>query len=216
MIKEHEEDILWDTVTILKEQNRLENALVLFKTLIERTLSIVRLPSKFLEEVKINLPSNEFVEQIRMLDKEIYQSIKSSNTTKTYELSVEFIETLSEIIPGTDRKGLIAKILAEQSKSHVGVMNTRYDLFQAFPKEQAEVYTSSEAAEMIGVSDQTIRRWCEQGKYPDAYQTQGGHWRIPKQYFKITSEEAMKRRAFEQELNEFNAQQGEVDEDEFL
>ncbi|MBS4220080.1 helix-turn-helix domain-containing protein [Bacillus sp. FJAT-49711] len=69
-------------------------------------------------------------------------------------------------------------------------------------------YTTLEAAEIVGVSDQTIRRWSEKGKYPDAVKT-GGCWRIPKKYFKISLEEARKRKAFEQHLNEFNAQYGE-------
>jgi excisionase family DNA binding protein len=60
--------------------------------------------------------------------------------------------------------------------------------------EKAEVYSSTEAAEILGVSDQTIRRWCEKRKYPDAYQTDGGHWRIPKKYFKITLVDARKRK----------------------
>lgn len=69
-------------------------------------------------------------------------------------------------------------------------------------------YSTVEAAEIVGVSDQTIRRWSEKGKYPDAVKT-GGRWRIPKKYFKIFLEEARKRKSFEQHLNEFNAQYGE-------
>ena len=77
-------------------------------------------------------------------------------------------------------------------------------------------YSTLEAAEIVGVSDQTIRRWCEKGKYPEAIKTGGNRWRIPKEYFKIPLEEARKRKAFEHQLNEFNAQFGEDNDDKSL
>ncbi|KAA9013841.1 helix-turn-helix domain-containing protein [Niallia endozanthoxylica] len=216
MIKEREEEILWDTVTILKEQNLFENASVLFKTLIERTFLTLKLPTKFLEDIKIDLPSNEVVNLIRILDKKIYQSLKSSDTTLAYESFVEYILKLSEIVPETDGKKIIAKILAEQTQNYNENHMAVAELTIPITVEHTEAYTSTEAAEIIGVTDQTIRRWCEKGKYPGAFQTEGRHWRIPKKYFKISIEEARKRKAFEQELNEFNAQYGEANEDEFL
>jgi excisionase family DNA binding protein len=105
---------------------------------------------------------------------------------------------------------------ADKTQSHVDSIMPRYDLALPDTIEQAEVHTSTEVTEIIGVSDQTIRRWCEQGKYPGAYQTKGGHWRITKKYFKVSLEEARKRNAFEQDLNDLNAKYGEVNEDEFL
>lgn len=211
MIKEREEEFLWDTIKLLREQNRFENALALFKTLIERTFLTLRLSTNFLEEFDMNLPSNEFVNLIRMLDKEIYQSLKSSDTLRAYETLVEYIEKLSEIIPEADRNQILAQILAEH---RLAQFETDFPIVDIVAK--TEVYTSTEVAEIMGVSDQTIRRWCEKEKYPDAYQTEGGHWRIPKKYFRMTLEKAQQRENFEQELNEFNAEFGEVNEDEFL
>ncbi|WP_456276383.1 MerR family transcriptional regulator [Bacillus sp. AK128] len=216
MMKEREDDILWDTVTILKEQERFENAIALFKNLIERTFSKLKLRSMFLDEFKMDLPSNEFVNHIRKLDKEVYESVNSSDTTQAYESLVEYIEKLSEIIPGTDRKKLLAKILEEQTQSYSRSMIERYDWAIPIRADQTEVYTSTEVAEILGVSDQTIRRWCDQGKYLGAYQTPGGHWRIPKKHFRVSLDEARKRNVFEQKLNEFNAKHGEVTEDEIL
>lgn len=216
MIKDREEEILWDTIVILKEQNRFENALALFKSLIERTFSSLKLPTKFLEEFKIDLPSNEFVNLMRVLDKKIYQSLKNNNTKQAYELVVEYIEKLSEVIPEVGQRKILAEILSEQTQSHVESMIPRFDLAKLVTVEHTEVYTSTEAAEIIGVTDQTIRRWCEKGKYPGAYQTEGRHWRIPTKYFKMTPEEARMRKAFEQDLNDFNVQHGEENKDEFL
>lgn len=82
--------------------------------------------------------------------------------------------------------------------------------------ESQEDYTSTEVAEILGVTDQTIRRWVEKGKYPGAYKTRGGHWRIPKKYFKISPDNAERRKAFDEKINQFNQMKGEVTEDEFL
>lgn len=216
MIKERKEEILWDTVTILKGQDRFENASALFKTLIERTFSTLRVSTKFLEDVKFDLPSDELISQIRILDNKIYQSLKNSNPTLAYESLVEYIERLSEAVPDTDRKKIFAKILSEQTKSYGKSSKPEINLAMPFTIELAEVYTSTEAAEIVGVTDQTIRRWCVNEKYPGAYQTEGRHWRIPKKYFKINFNEAKKRKAFERELDDFNLKIGEVNEDEFL
>lgn len=213
MIREREEELLWDTVTLLKDQNLMENALALFKSLIERTFSTLKVPTQFLEELKINTPTNEMVSQIRSLDKEIYQALKDDNTLQAYEYLVDYIEELSEVIPESNRKKIIAKFLFTHYLN-----DTTKEVIVPIPLEveREDVFTSTEAAEIIGVSDQTIRRWCEKGKYPDAYQTEGGHWRIPKKHFKISIEQARKRNSFEERLNQFNMKEGEVTEDEFL
>jgi len=40
------------------------------------------------------------------------------------------------------------------------------------------VFTLSKAAPFFFKDPRTLRRWCEQGRVPGAYQTKGGHWRI--------------------------------------
>lgn len=67
-----------------------------------------------------------------------------------------------------------------------------------------QFYTAMEVAEIIGVTEQTVQHWCEKGKYPGAIQTGVGQWSIPREYFKITLEEAQKRNIFKQELNRYN------------
>ncbi|MFC5465759.1 helix-turn-helix domain-containing protein [Lederbergia graminis] len=218
MYREHEEEVLWDTVTILKDQNRYENALVLFKSLIERTFSALRLPTSFLDEVKIELPSTEYMIRIRTQDKMIYESLKSKDMMGAYENLVDYIEKLSEVFPEADQKKILAQIIADQTQIRMESVISSSTATIPLQEEVDYVnsYSTLEAAEIIGVSDQTIRRWCEDGKYPSARKTSGNRWRIPKEYFKITLEEARKRKAFEQQLNKFNAGHGEGDEDEFL
>lgn len=40
---------------------------------------------------------------------------------------------------------------------------------------------TAEAGEVLGVSEKTIRRWCSDGRFPNARKTSGdtGEWRIP-------------------------------------
>lgn len=41
--------------------------------------------------------------------------------------------------------------------------------------------TSKQAAELLGVSSpNTVKNWLKGGSFPDAYQTEGGHWRFPR------------------------------------
>lgn len=208
MIKEHEVELLWDSVTILKDQNKIENAKALFKKLVERTFSTLKVSTEILDELNITAPTTDMVSQIRLLDKEIHQALKEKNTLLAYKYLVDYILELSKSSLDMNSKEIFAKILA----THLNEMNTKTML----EEDKMEVYTSTEVAEIMGVSDQTIRRWCEKGKYPDAFQTEGGHWRIPKKYFKLTLEHARKRKALDEKLNQFNKRKGEVTEDEFL
>lgn len=211
MIKERDEDVLWDTVTLLKEQNHLENAKVLFRSLVERTFSLLKQPTDFLNDSIIDIPSEEMFHHFRFVDREIHRHLKIKDLQMANERLVDYIELLSEIVPDANKEQIRKRIMAELLTGHYREA-TQKEHVGTFTAEKTEVYTSSEAAEMIGVSDQTIRRWCEKGKYLEATKTDGGHWRIPRKYFKITLDEARKRKAFGEQLNEYNATQGEAEE----
>ncbi|MFS0560708.1 hypothetical protein AB1K91_08200 [Terribacillus sp. 179-K 1B1 HS] len=71
--------------------------------------------------------------------------------------------------------------------------------------EYALYYSDFEVAEILGVPDQTIRSWCEKGRYSDVIRSEKGEGRIPKKYFRITLEQARKRNTFEKELDRFNS-----------
>lgn len=50
----------------------------------------------------------------------------------------------------------------------------------AAEKPSSHLLTSSEAAELLGVSStNTIKNWLNGGSFPGAFQTPGGHWRFP-------------------------------------
>lgn len=68
----------------------------------------------------------------------------------------------------------------------------------------SDVLTSSEAADMLGVSSRnTVKNWLKGGMFPGAYQTEGGHWRFPRA-------EVEKARARMEELHDQN-ERGDVE-----
>lgn len=78
--------------------------------------------------------------------------------------------------------------------------------------EENKIYTVQEAGEILNLSEQTIQRMCERGKFPGAKQTSSGHWLIPKKLFKVTLEEARKIRDDLKDIREKSLEAGEEDE----
>ncbi|WP_214627169.1 helix-turn-helix domain-containing protein [Paenibacillus agaridevorans] len=218
MIKERDEELLWDTVSLLSEQNLMDNAKAVFKSIVERTFVLLKQSTDFLDDSNIEVPSKELSNQFRYIERQIRYELMMKDYESAHEQLVEYIELLSQLIhddDATDKTTLQKRIMAKLLSNHfLDAEGNEYIGVLAAGK--TEVYSSTEVAEILGVSDQTIRRWCDKRKYPDAYQTEGGHWRIPKKYFKITIEEARKRKEFEEQLNTLNNEKGEADEDEFL
>ncbi|MEM5018639.1 helix-turn-helix domain-containing protein [Metabacillus indicus] len=143
---------------------------------------------------------------MQSLSNEIAQSVKKREKDKAAELTAEYLERFVHLLSETDReaddlhkellKGFIEYRLTEPPGKRyikISTFKTPAELRVAPVKlERVDCITSREAAEIGGVSDQTIRRWCERGKFPEAFKTDGGHWRIPKKYFKMSLQEARK------------------------
>lgn len=210
MIKEKDEQALGDLIVLFEHESKKDYVSAVVKVMVERTLALLRKPTDFLEELPFEISSMELFNSFHHLDKEIRRSLRNNENHKTYELLVDYIDLLPKFTPGDDHDIIRKYILANMLVSSESLEGT------LLMEEKVDVYTSSEAADILDVSDQTIRRWCDKGKYPDAYQTEGGHWRIPKKYFKVSLEQARKRKLFEQQLNEFNESKGEADESEWL
>ena len=58
----------------------------------------------------------------------------------------------------------------------------RADLVRRLEEATApELLTSTQAAELLGVSSPTtVKNWLMGGHFPGAFQTAGGHWRFPR------------------------------------
>jgi len=107
------------------------------------------------------------------------------------ESSEEFINPFEE---------MIVQPLAE-NKKEAKVPDTTY-------------YTISEAAKKLGLSDQTIRRMCENKRFIGAYRSGGehGHWRIPEDNFITTKEQDQKAEMILKQLDKKNEEAGDLDE----
>ncbi|WP_168121793.1 helix-turn-helix domain-containing protein [Paenibacillus sp. HB172176] len=209
MFKERDEQVLSETVALLEHEQKLDSLSVVLKMMVERTLALLHKSTDFLDDINVSIPSADFFQTFHQLDQEIRRSIESKQIRKANELLVDYIDILPSLVSGGNPEQIRKLMWAD-------IMFKSDQFANMYEQEQMEIYTSSEVAELLGVTDQTIRRWCEKGKYPEAYRTDGGHWRIPKKYFKISLEEAQKRKIFEQKLSDFNASNGEVDESEWM
>ena len=208
MIKDNDEKMLWETVTLLKDENHHEHALVVFKNRIKKTFGLLNQPTYMLEDLNIEVPSDDVLQKFQLLDSEIYKHLVKHELEMAHEQFIDYVDLLSQVVPG-EKETLQKRILAQ-------LLAPNFSEVEHSSAVKEEVYTSSEVAEIVGVSDQTIRRWCEKGKYPEAQKTRGGHWRIPEKYFRVSLESARQRSSFEKQLNQFNKVQEEVDESEYL
>lgn len=136
---------------------------------------------------------------------------KIANTTnpirKRYHL-----QNLGKLLSEITKDSFFIESLQVQKKQTIGVAsslslpksnfhNTKFSSKlrpEAFPNE----YTTGDAATILGVSKETIRRMCDTGRFPDAHKTNGKHWRIPSKYFKISPEEALNAKEFMAPLDE--------------
>ncbi|WP_088103100.1 hypothetical protein [Halalkalibacter urbisdiaboli] len=57
-----------------------------------------------------------------------------------------------------------------------------------------------------------VRRMCDRGKFPGAYQTDGGHWNIPKNVLITTEEQERKAEQLFQQIDTKNKEAGDVNE----
>jgi len=89
---------------------------------------------------------------------------------------------------------MLAQKRKPTKKFYVTTRRGVYTLYLAteFAEEKKTYYSTTEAAEKLGLSDQTIRRMCDKVKFKGAYKTEGGHWRIPENTF-ITSPSKTKK-----------------------
>lgn len=218
MIKEHEVDVLWETVAILNKEKHSENAVALFKHLVKQTFkAAMNISAKFVENIILDLSSDQDLKKVQKLDKKIHDSLPKKDDD-FYGLVYDYLEAISKLSSHSFRE--IHVSFFKEIDSIPEKRASIYKEMASIPLEKEidyhGTYSTSEVAEIMGVSDQTIRRWCEKGKFSGATKTKGGHWRIPRKYFKITPEQARRRKEFDKRLNEFNQMIGEVSEDEFL
>ncbi|HEX7064875.1 MAG TPA: helix-turn-helix domain-containing protein [Bacillales bacterium] len=209
----HDNHLLWDAASVLIGVNCPDLAPPILRKAIEGSLSAIGQSLDFLNDVTIKIPSEEQIRSLKAFDSAIQQAVKQGNYDEAGDRYAQYLEALQEIIEeGPElKKKFFGKLLETSyvSKNTEGIAHEKTATYKTTAR---SAYTSSEAAEIINVSDQTIRRMCEKGKFPDAYKTDGGHWRVPAKYFRVTLEEARETDEFLKRLDEKNNEAGDVDE----
>ncbi|MBM7571884.1 helix-turn-helix domain-containing protein [Aquibacillus albus] len=219
-VREQEQEKLWDSILTLSNIDT-EQAKVVFKAVIERSLRHVGMFTPFIASIPFRLPDHEHVQLLKNLEKQIIKHIAQQEEEKAYEFLIEYIEALSDLTESDSkiiRRRLMASILRQRCKRTASVPY-RLTGKKAIPtitisdeEDEPLYYKPKEVAKRIGVSDQTVRRMCDRGKFPGAYQTDGGHWKIPKDVLITNEEQDQKAEQLFQQIDTKNKEAGDVDE----
>ncbi|MCD7034599.1 helix-turn-helix domain-containing protein [Metabacillus sp. GX 13764] len=202
--KDHEN--LWSAIWTLSSQELFDQSKTLIKLAIENTLTGTPF-SNLIEEIhSINPSPNPFkkedAEKFMEIEKQLMNtsSFENENTKLDAKLAIiDYLELISKILDDSQeelRKKLLANLITLEEK----------------PSNKAAGISPKEASIILGVSDQTIRRMCEKGKFPGAYKTDGGHWKIPSSHFKITKAQASQIELDIKDIRKKAIEGGEVDE----
>lgn len=227
--KWHNHDGLWKSALTLVKGQHYPEAFEIIKAIGAQTFQSygAAIPLHAFPAHQKQLDEKEIIDMIS-LSNEIAELMDQRNNARAVELTTEYLDRLIQLMSGSQtnaielyKKVFHALIKSQMTKSCgeqiIKDSIPSYDLsFSKLTSESSTdgYLTTSEAAEIGGVSDQTIRRWCEKGKFPDAFQTDGGHWRIPQKHFKMTLQQARKADAFMKKVDEDTRKQlgGDVDE----
>jgi excisionase family DNA binding protein len=219
---------LWKSILILVKGQHFPEAYEVMKVIADQTMQSFTGMSVF---SAFSIPLNKIIDEKEILtmqsmsneiDKLIHLKEKERAADRITEYLGSIIHLFSESQTEAENmyKKVVKALIESKMTDSVSDQNSKIS-------EPAEIYrlsteytnsdyaTTSEAAEIGGVSDQTIRRWCEKGKFPGAYQTEGGHWRIPQKLFKVTLQQAREANAFMKKVDEDTRRQLGDDIDEF-
>jgi excisionase family DNA binding protein len=144
-----------------------------------------------------------------------YKKMVASILARKSKKWVRFPRSISAVAPFVE----VEVLRGESSNEYVDPIQEM--LRQQLAEDKKEIrasektyYTTSEAAKKLGLSDQTIRRMCESGRFKRAHRSCGenGHWRIPEENFITTREQDQKAEEILEHLDQKNKEAGDVDE----
>ena len=210
----HDEDGMWVVADNLVKNKQFEEAKTLIKFISEKAFTGVSLSEDIESTFSSISPSSQpiddhLIKRMQQLNEQLRELTERHENNKAKFILIDYVDTLSEALDYNEKNELRKKLLASLIDLPSKEDSKRYETFRGseeiaipFVAQLAETYSPKEAAEILGVSDQTIRRMCEKGKFPEATQTAGGHWKIPKHYFKVTLEDARARKQAMKEIDE--------------
>ncbi|WP_404459824.1 helix-turn-helix domain-containing protein [Sutcliffiella horikoshii] len=189
---------LWKSAYVLVQGQHHEEAIEVLKTIAQEAINSIGG-----QVSATDLPSNirSKVDEVEMTDimslaKQINDLVLQNNQMKASSLMSDYIERIISMLFSSQtevekfKKEIFISIIHKRMKEQSAASLIHEPTAQAVEYKESEYVTTKEAAIIGGVTDQTIRRWCEKGKFPEAFQTDGGHWRIPQKYLKANSNQA--------------------------
>lgn len=215
-----EQKLMWESVQILSQID-MEKAKVVFKATVEKSLQQLQLTSSVFSSLRFSIPGANGLSKLRQMEEKMRAAYTQREEEKAYTYLVDYIEQLSQTAEGDPvaiQKKLLASLLAARHNPSWSANMVQevplYSYSTPFLSKQNETayYTPNEVAQKIGLSDQTIRRMCENKKFQSAYKTQGGHWKIPQDSFLTTAEQDEKAEILLKQIDEKNREAGDVDE----
>lgn len=201
MLMERDQEKLWDAALFLVEHDRLSEMEPIIKVLLSEVLNALDKPLNVIQQLEIalaNINSADDLLRLRGLEASIRNYAKGGDLKAAHRTLIDYISTLAE-----NRNDIIASLLSLTPE----------------PVEEPDAdkegfYRVGEVAKKLGVSTQTVKRHCEEGRFLGAKKTPGGHWRIPKTLFRTTEEQDKKAEETLRRLDKKNRAGGEAD-DEF-
>ncbi|WP_100012406.1 helix-turn-helix domain-containing protein [Lentibacillus sediminis] len=206
---------MWESVEILSQIDE-DKAKTIFKVTIEQTIQRFHIDSPIFSNVPLRFPDLKHLALLRETEEKMEQAFAKQERERAYEYLIEYVELISQLAEGDPvmwQKKILASLLAASKKSNWSITDEQIrESPVLYGQRETRFYTTNQTAKKLGLSDQTIRRMCENGKFTGAYKTEGGHWRIPGSEF-ITSD-AQDKEAEEilKQIDKKNREAGDVDE----
>jgi excisionase family DNA binding protein len=212
---DQEQEQMWESVEILSQID-MEKAKTVLKATIEKAFRQLNIATPILSTIRLSARSFDHLTNLRETEKKMREAYGHQEREKAYEYLVDYIEQLSELIEEDSvvtRNKLYASLLFQSRRKPYKLHVKPFPAASSVSVKEGKVYYKpSEVAKKLGLSDQTIRRMCEKGKFQGAYKTDGGHWRIPQDAFITTPEQDQRASEVLHRIDLKNKEVGNVDE----
>lgn len=186
-----------------------EQASVLLKANFERTLAVVGHNTEGLLRLpfRIKPTSMMYLEQLRKLDQDIWRMAFTGDVTGDVETNrtlIRYIQSLEPVMEDPSPETLLACLLAQKS-SHQCSGESDQESDEGY-------YSTGEVAQRLGISNVSVRRLCESGRFPGAIQTRGRHWRIPTSHFRTTAKQDLRAEKLLKRLDQKGKEAADINE----
>jgi excisionase family DNA binding protein len=179
MLMERDQEKLWDGALFLVEHDRFSEMEPIIKVLLSETLKVLEKPVNMVRQLEIdlaNIDSPDDLAHLKSLESAIKKHANVGDLRAAHIVLIDYISTVAE-----NRNDIIASLLLLSPQS-----------LQESDPETNGYYRVGQVAKKLGVSTQTVKRYCEEGRFQGAKKTPGGHWRIPKSLFRTIDEQDVK------------------------